>query len=85
MEKLEKIQMLSSFLAKVKHLRGYGDMNSYNLVKEFRTLSNLSENPVPPDQVHNIINDLSAPSTWNIGKNNFIQNIETFIDDIKGK
>ncbi|MBC6109258.1 hypothetical protein ACFOG5_03140 [Pedobacter fastidiosus] len=85
MEKLEKIQMLSSFLAKVKHLRGYGDMNSYNLVKEFKNLGNLAENPVPSDQVNEIINDLSSPGTWNNGKNNFIQNIETFIDDIKGK
>ncbi|PWS29014.1 hypothetical protein DHW03_04050 [Pedobacter yonginense] len=85
MEKLEKIQMLNTFLARVKHLRGYGDMNSYNLVKEFKSFGKLTENPLPSNQVDDIINELSSPRTWNNGKNNFIQNIETFIDDIKGK
>ncbi|MBC6111276.1 hypothetical protein H7U22_12685 [Pedobacter sp. CCM 8938] len=68
---------MSTFLQKVKQLRGFGDMDSYSLVREFKNLGN-----VPDEAIHGIIEDMASPQTWNFGKIAFIQNVENFIQDI---
>ncbi|MCZ4224913.1 hypothetical protein [Pedobacter rhodius] len=61
---------LSTFLQKVKLLRGFGDMNSYSLITEFKNLGN-----IPDYKIKNIIEDMSSPQTWNNGKSIFIETV----------
>ena len=61
---------LSIFLQKVMQLRGFGDMNSYSLVTEFKNLGN-----IPEFKMKNIIEDMSSPQTWNNGKSIFIETV----------
>lgn len=82
MEKLKKIQILNTFLAKVKHLRGYGDMDSYSLAQQFKDLPDLSENQIYEDNIDHIILDMASPKTWNTGKIKFIKNVETVLDHL---
>jgi len=77
MENSNKINKLSTFLQKVKQLRGFGDMDSYSLVREFKNLCN-----VPDDAIDGIIEDMASLQTWNFGKIAFIQNVENFIQEI---
>jgi len=77
MQDQSKVTQLSTFLKRVQQLRGYGDMDSYCLVNEFKSLVN-----VPENTVHNIIQDLSSPQTWNFGKSKFIDKVENVIEDI---
>lgn len=51
-------------------LRGYGDMNSYSLVTEFKNLGH-----IPDYKMKNIIEDMSSPQTWNNGKSIFIETV----------
>ena len=77
METPNKISQMSSFLKKVQQLRGFGDMDSYSLVNEFKRFTNLPEN-----SLDRIIEDFSSPSTWNIAKRKLIDDVETVIGDI---
>ncbi|PWS26619.1 hypothetical protein DHW03_17810 [Pedobacter yonginense] len=77
MESSDNISKMSSFLRKVKQLRGFGDMDSYSLVREFKNLVNASDG-----EIENIIENMASPQTWNYGKNAFIQNVENIIQDI---
>lgn len=77
MENSNKISKMSNFLQKVKQLRGFGDMDSYSLVREFKNLGN-----VPDEAIDGIIEDMASPQTWNFGKIAFIKNVENFIQDI---
>ncbi|WP_316734601.1 hypothetical protein [Pedobacter aquatilis] len=70
MENLNRKTALSSFLFKVKQLRGYGDMNSYSLAAEFKSFGNVSDS-----RINHIIEDMSSPSTWNNGKSIFIESV----------
>jgi len=70
MEALNKKSDLSIFLQKVMQLRGFGDMNSYSLVTEFKNLGN-----IPEYKMKNIIEDMSSPQTWNNGKSIFIETV----------
>ncbi|MFC3562261.1 hypothetical protein [Pedobacter jamesrossensis] len=70
MGNLQRQSDLSTFLQKVKQLRGFGDMNSYSLVTEFKTLGN-----IPDSKIKNIIEDMSSPQTWNNGKSIFIETV----------
>lgn len=70
MQTLNKKSDLSIFLQKVMLLRGYGDMNSYSLVTEFKNLVH-----IPDYKMKNIIEDMSSPQTWNNGKSIFIETV----------
>ncbi|WP_316831182.1 hypothetical protein [Pedobacter aquatilis] len=70
MENPKRKSDLSTFLQKVKQLRGFGDMNSYSLVTEFKDLGN-----IPDYKIRNIIEDMSSPQTWNNGKSIFIETV----------
>ena len=74
MEMLEDNAQMSSFLKKVQQLRGYGDMDSYVLVKELKKIANLSK-----ENLDEIIEDFSAPKTWILGKMKLINDIEALI------
>ncbi|PWS26039.1 hypothetical protein DHW03_18505 [Pedobacter yonginense] len=78
METLNKVQMLNTFLAKVKQLRGFGDMNSYFLASQFKGI----DEKVKENQVNEIISEFSSPETFNEGKTHFIDGINALIDDI---
>jgi len=70
MENLNRKSALSTFLLKVKQLRGFGDMNSYSLTTEFKSLANVSDS-----KINHIIEDMSSPKTWNNGKSIFIESV----------
>ncbi|GGI27545.1 hypothetical protein [Pedobacter mendelii] len=70
MENLNRKSDLSTFLQRVKQLRGFGDMNSYILVTEFKDIGN-----IPEHKIQNIIEDMSSPQTWNNGKSIFIETV----------
>ncbi|RZL28201.1 MAG: hypothetical protein EOO96_21190 [Pedobacter sp.] len=70
MENPQQKSELCTFLQKVKQLRGFGDMNSYSLVTEFKGLGN-----IPEYKIRTIIEDLSSPKTWNNGKLIFIETV----------
>jgi len=74
MEMLEDNAQMSSFLKKVQQLRGYGDMDSYVLVKELKKIANLSK-----ENLDEIIEDFSAPKTWILGKMKLINDVEALI------
>ncbi|WP_443936424.1 hypothetical protein [Pedobacter sp. MW01-1-1] len=61
---------LNLFLRKVNQLNGYGDMDTYRLVKEFKQLTNASELVFLQ-----LLKELSNPDTWSQGKEHFIQEI----------
>lgn len=67
---------LKDFLARVKQLRGFGDMNSYQVVNEFKTLSNDKD-----QKIEHIIEDFSNPATYYNGKNRLIKEVEDQIDN----
>jgi len=74
MEMLKDNTQVSSFLKKVQQLRGYGDMDSYVLVKELMKFANFSEK-----NLDEIIEDFSSPKTWILGKMKLINDIEALI------
>jgi len=74
MEMLKDNAQMSSFLKKVQQLRGYGDMDSYVLVKEMKKIANLSK-----ENLDEIIEDFSAPQTWISGKIKLIHDVETLM------
>ena len=74
MEMLKDNAQVSSFLKKVQQLRGYGDMDSYVLVKELMKFANFSEK-----NLDEIIEDFSSPKTWILGKMKLINDIEALI------
>jgi len=67
---------LKDFLARVKQLRGFGDMNSYQVVNEFKTLSNDKH-----QKIEHIIEDFSNPETYYNGKNRLIKEVEDQLDN----
>ncbi|GAA3981233.1 hypothetical protein GCM10022246_36640 [Pedobacter ginsengiterrae] len=67
---------LKDFLARVKQLRGFGDMNSYQVVNEFKTLSNDKD-----QKIEHIIEDFSNPETYYNGKNRLIKEVEDQLDN----
>lgn len=67
---------LKDFLARVKQLRGFGDMNSYQVVNEFKTLSNDKD-----QKIEHIIEDFSSPETYYNGKNRLIKEVEDQLDN----
>jgi len=69
---------LKEFLKKVKELRGFGDMNSYQVVRDFKTLAE----DVPDEKLNTIIQDFSNPQTYKSGKEKLIKNVESELDDI---
>ncbi|WP_316832906.1 hypothetical protein [Pedobacter aquatilis] len=78
MKKHEKIKTLDSFLARVKQLRGYGDMNSYTLVKELKNLEGISE-----ASENELIENLASPETWKAAKRSLVQNVQSAIHDVQ--
>lgn len=71
------INQLSSFLSKVRRLRGFGDMDAYRLVDEYRSLSG----SVPETRINKMINDLSSPLTYQMAKERFIDSVESLIGE----
>jgi len=67
---------LSAFLRKVKHLRGFGDMDSYKYVKKLEDLGNNDKY-----ELRKIIDDFSTPETYILAKNALINQIEKRIND----
>ena len=67
---------LKDFLARVKQLRGFGDMNSYQVVNEFKTLSNDKDL-----KIEHIIENFSNPETYYNGKNRLIKEVEDQLDN----
>jgi len=67
---------LSAFLRKVKHLRGFGDMDSYKYVKKLEDLGHNDEH-----ELRKIIDGFSTPETYGIAKNALINQIEKRIKD----
>ena len=67
---------LKDFLARVKQLRGFGDMNSYQVDNEFKTLSNDKD-----QKIEHIIEDFSNPETYYNGKNRLIKEVEDQLDN----
>lgn len=70
MENPNKKTDLTTFLQRVKLLRGFGDMNSYSLVNEFKDMGH-----IPDDRIKNIIEDMSSLQTWSNGKSIFIETV----------
>ncbi|MFC4211292.1 hypothetical protein ACFOWA_08880 [Pedobacter lithocola] len=70
MENANRKSDLSTFLQRVKQLRGFGDMNSYILVAEFKDLGN-----IPDYKINDIIEHMSCAQTWNNGKSIFIESV----------
>jgi len=64
---------LTSFLQKVKQLRGFGDMNSYKVVNEFKEIAG----DVHEEKLKSIIEDFSKPDTYQNGKASLIKNVES--------
>lgn len=64
---------LTSFLQKVKQLRGFGDMNSYKVVSEFKEIAGEEHE----EKLKNIIEDFSKPHTYQNGKASLIKNVES--------
>lgn len=77
METSGKIFVLKSFLKKIQQLRGYGDMNSYVLACEYKTITEVSDS-----KFNKIIDAFSSPKTWNLGKTKIIDDVETHIGDV---
>jgi len=74
-----RVNDLKDFLKKVKDLRGYGDMSSYKVVKDY---SNLAQESAQ-DNLDNIINALSNPKTFNEVKFKMISNISEELKQAK--
>lgn len=72
----QKNAELKDFLARVKQLRGFGDMNSYQVVNEFKELSSDKN-----QKVEHIIEDFSNPETYYNGKNRLIKEVESQLND----
>lgn len=70
--------MLTNFLFKVRQLRGYGDMDSYRLVNDFKKL----HDGVDEVQVNRIIHEFSSHETYDLGKQHFIQGINSLMDEV---
>ncbi|MDN3588548.1 hypothetical protein QWY86_17840 [Pedobacter aquatilis] len=64
---------LTSFLQKVKQLRGFGDMNSYKVVSEFKQIAGDDYE----EKLRNIIEDFSKPHTYQNGKSSLIKKVES--------
>ncbi|MCZ4221984.1 hypothetical protein [Pedobacter rhodius] len=77
MEKKEEIKALDHFLSRVKQLHGYGDMNSYLLVKELKSMNKISE-----ISENEIIENFASPKTWDSGKKSLEKNITIAIHKI---
>ncbi|GGI29119.1 hypothetical protein [Pedobacter mendelii] len=69
---------LKDFLKKVKELRGFGDMNSYQVVRDFKYLAE----DEPDEKLDVIIEDLSNPQTYKIGKEKLIKKVEHKLKDL---
>lgn len=76
----QRINDLREFLKKVKELRGYGDMNSYKVVKDYNELAQETAN----DHIDNIITALSSPRTFNDVKTKMISNASHELKEITG-
>jgi len=74
MENQDKLKTLDKFLFRVKQLRGFGDMNSFQLVSELTEIDNVL--PESQEIISEIIEDLAAPQTWDNGKKTLEDNIE---------
>ncbi|RNL52158.1 hypothetical protein [Pedobacter jejuensis] len=69
---------LKDFLRKVKDLRGFGDMNSYQVVKDYKHLAE----DEPDEKLNVIIEDFSNPQTYKEGKDKLIRKVERKLRDL---
>ncbi|MBC6113171.1 hypothetical protein ACFOG5_02650 [Pedobacter fastidiosus] len=76
-----KANELKNFLKKVKELCGFGDMNSYKVVKDFDDIAQ----GAAQDNIHNIIMALSSPLTFDQVRRKMIVNAEQELDQLSGK
>ncbi|KQR66931.1 hypothetical protein ASF92_19460 [Pedobacter sp. Leaf176] len=67
---------LSAFLRKVKHLRGFGDMDSYKYVRKLEDLGHADKY-----ELRQIIDGFSTPETYDMAKSALIIQIEKRIED----
>jgi len=67
---------LSAFLRKVKHLRGFGDMDSYKYVRKLEDLGHNDKY-----ELRRIIDGFSTPETYSTAKKALINQIEKRIND----
>ena len=63
---------LKTFLTRVKHLRGFGDMDAYKAAADFKKIS-LNE---AGDEISEIMKDFSQLATYNKAKQALIDKIE---------
>ncbi|WP_316831552.1 hypothetical protein [Pedobacter aquatilis] len=70
---------LKSFLTRVKHLRGFGDMDAYKVASDFKKLS---ENEAD-ESISNIIKDFSSLSTYDKAKQALIDKVESELRNSK--
>lgn len=73
-----KASELKDFLKKVKELRGFGDMNSYKVVKDYDEIAQ----GAAKDNTHNIITALSSRLTFDEICRKMIVNAEQELDQL---
>jgi len=64
---------LKTFLTRVKHLRGFGDMDAYKAAADFKKISSNEAG----DEISEIMKDFSQLSTYNKAKQALIEKIES--------
>lgn len=77
----QRVNDLKEFLKKVKELRGYGDMNSYKLVKDYNQLARETAR----DDTDNIITALSSLNTYNDVRQKMIDNASDELNQIMSR
>ena len=77
----KRISDLKEFLKKVKELRGYGDMNSFKVVKDYDEIAEEAAR----DGIDNIIEALSSPVTYDKLRKKMIANVGDELNQIEKK
>jgi len=67
---------MQGFLKKVMLLRGFGDMDSYKVISEYRELAEERSH----EKLDLIIADFSDPKTYEKGKEKLIKEVRSFLD-----
>jgi|GEM_PF-1480871 len=72
---------LKTFLARVKQLRGFGDMDAYKAATDFKKLSDYEAD----ESISKLIKDFSNLSTYDKAKQALIDKIESELKNNKDK
>ncbi|WP_443938185.1 hypothetical protein [Pedobacter sp. MW01-1-1] len=83
MKKIEQVLLLNTFLTKAKLLRGYGDMDSYYLANQLRNFEQTTNTPFKDQKIDVLIEEMASPNTWDLAKQNFINTIESLLNEIQ--